>query len=52
MDSLFFPAIKAREESIAQTHRDTFQWIFEENAAKQTQPWSNFIDWLRNGQGI
>lgn len=51
MDSLFFPDIHSRQETIKEAHRNTYQWIFETNS-QQTQSWSNFAEWLQNGQGI
>jgi hypothetical protein len=51
MESLFFPDIHSRQETIKEAHRNTFQWIFETNS-QQTQSWSNFAEWLQNGQGI
>ena len=46
LDSLFFPAIYSREETIEDAFADTFQWIFDPSE-KATRPWHNFVQWLR-----
>jgi hypothetical protein len=51
MDSLFFPDIHSRQESIKEAHKETFQWIFE-TGTPRTRPWSNLIDWLKHGEDI
>ena len=51
MDSLFFPDIQSREQSIKDAHKDTFQWIFD-TVTQKAQPWSNFPQWLQHDQGI
>jgi hypothetical protein len=39
-----------RHESIAQAHKKTFKWIFE-NPPKE-QKWSSFVEWLSSNQDI
>ena len=48
LDSLYFPEIHSREGTIAEAHKKTFQWIFDETG-QAVQPWSNFIRWLETG---
>ena len=48
MDGLHFPEILSREERIKDAHKKTFQWIFDETG-KSMRPWSNFVEWLREG---
>jgi hypothetical protein len=51
LESLKFPMILYRMESIAKAHQDTFQWIFKEPEAIH-KPWDSFIRWLRNDGGL
>ena len=50
LKSLYFPEIHSRQEEIANAHKKTFQWIFDESGEK-VRPWSNFIEWLEEGSG-
>ncbi|CAD6570296.1 MAG: hypothetical protein ASARMPRED_003641 [Alectoria sarmentosa] len=53
LDSLGFAAMQNRQEEVAQAYHTTFEWMFEE-PIKETKPlpWTNFVEWLRNGDGI
>ena len=51
LESLWFAEILVREETIAEAHRKTFQWIFD-RTGRAVRPWSNFISWLEDGEGI
>lgn len=51
LDSLSFPGIRARQEVIVDPYKETFQWIFDDSG-KAVRPWGNFVEWLKNGQGI
>ena len=51
LDSLWFPEILVREETIADAHRKTFGWIFD-GSGQAVRPWNNFVAWLENGEGI
>ncbi|RYC58810.1 hypothetical protein CHU98_g7397 [Xylaria longipes] len=46
LNSLWYPSIHSREETISETYANTFQWIFEdpETAGK---PWDSFVDFLK-----
>ncbi|KAH6845538.1 hypothetical protein B0I37DRAFT_380479 [Chaetomium sp. MPI-CAGE-AT-0009] len=46
LDTLHFSQIKEREFSIAEAHRETFQWIFGEKGRNK------FVRWLRQNDGI
>ncbi|TGO26218.1 hypothetical protein BPAE_0064g00340 [Botrytis paeoniae] len=50
LQSLKFPTLKEREESIADVHVGTFKWLFEDN--HDTVPWSSLIHWLQHESGI
>ena len=51
LESLWFPEILSREETIPEAHSRTFQWIFD-RSGQAVRPWDNFIAWLENGKGI
>ena len=48
LESLYFPEIHARQEEIADAHKDTFKWVFE-HAESRLCPWHNFAKWLESG---
>ncbi|PNS13791.1 Origin recognition complex subunit 1 [Sphaceloma murrayae] len=43
MSSLYFPAIDAREETVAEAHAATFNWIFQEGNTVS----KGLIDWIK-----
>ena len=51
LESLWFAEILVREETITEAHRKTFEWIFD-RSGRAVRPWSNFISWLEDGEGI
>ena len=51
LEALYFPEIYVRQESIAEAHSQTFQWIFDASG-EEVRPWSNFVGWLESGHGI
>lgn len=50
LKSLWFAEILSREETIADAHSKTFQWIFDKSG-HAVRPWNNFIAWLEKGEG-
>lgn len=51
--SLFYPTIHSRQEQIADSYQDTYEWIFEEsNEIEPTRPWYKFKHWLEHGSEI
>lgn len=50
LKSLWFAEIFSREETIAEAHSETFQWIFD-RSGQAVQSWDNFVAWLENGEG-
>ncbi|KAI0538376.1 hypothetical protein GGR58DRAFT_501208 [Xylaria digitata] len=46
LSSLWYPSIRDREETIAEAHADTFQWIFEDPTTIE-KPWDSFVEFLR-----
>jgi hypothetical protein len=49
--SLRIPSMSERYNRIVEAHAATFQWIFKDPAAED-RPWSNFAQWLKDGEGI
>lgn len=55
VDSLRYKTIDERYETISEAHQKTFEWILEpiEGDDSTHQPhWSDFVNWLREGDGI
>ncbi|KAF7861959.1 hypothetical protein EAF04_007840 [Stromatinia cepivora] len=50
IQSLKFPTLKEREETIADVYRGTFEWLFDDTHG--STPWSSFAHWLRHCSGI
>jgi hypothetical protein len=51
LDSLRFSTMSNRYEDVSPAHRKTFQWIFEDETNIK-RPWSNFMHWLTQENGI
>jgi len=51
LDSLRFSTMTNRCEDVNPAHQETFHWIFE-NEADIKKPWSNFVHWLSQENGI
>ena len=51
LNQLWFASLPDRQERIAKAYRKTFRWIFH-TPKGDTKPWTNFAEWLQNGQGI
>ncbi|OAQ95647.1 hypothetical protein LLEC1_03361 [Akanthomyces lecanii] len=51
LSSLSFATMVDRRESVEKAHARTFGWIYKDAENAQV-PWSNFVDWLRHGDGI
>lgn len=53
LDDFRFPSMTNRKEEIADTHPETFQWIFRESPRQDDEPsWSNFAHWLQHRSSI
>ena len=50
LGGLRFPTMTDRHDGIVEAHERTFEWIFD-MSSKETR-WSNFIDWLRDRDGV
>lgn len=51
LDTLYFPEIRQRQQSIPDAHKKTFEWIFDD-AAHEGKPWSNFREWARSDEHV
>ena len=49
VESLIFPAMAMREDTIAVTHTATFEWMLKKSSSGE---WDNFMSWLRNDHGF
>jgi hypothetical protein len=49
--SLRFPTMTSRYENVVEAYPQTFEWIFADCTAEQL-PWSNFSQWLKEGDGV
>lgn len=55
LESLRFQTITERYEAVAEAHKKTFEWVFEPMVDEEDPnavQWDDFVDWLREGQGI
>lgn len=51
LQTLRFATMTARQETIADAHQRTFEWVFRDPAVYH-KPWANFNQWLSCGNGI
>jgi NACHT domain len=51
LQSLRFPTMNDRYETIKAAHAKTFEWIFRKFEGND-KPWDDFSDWLQHGEGI
>lgn len=51
LKSLWFQTITDRYEEIAEAHKRTFEWIFQDSPYEEAR-WSNFAHWLSQGDGL
>ena len=51
LESLRFPEMNHRYETVAEAHKKTFLWVFR-HPSSYDLPWSNFIKWLSESNGI
>lgn len=55
IESLYYETITQRYEAVIEAHQKTFEWIFrpmgDENDSNAMH-WSDFVQWLRQGEGI
>jgi hypothetical protein len=51
LQSLRFPTMNDRYETIKAVHTKTFEWIFRKFESND-KPWDDFSDWVQHGEGI
>lgn len=52
LESLWYPEMRRRRETINEAHARTFRWVFEPDTSSTAVPrWDNFVQWLESGQG-
>lgn len=57
LEALAFSSMRDREDEVAEAHKRTFEWIFDEKAliespeSKASGPGSHFLQWLRDKSG-
>jgi hypothetical protein len=51
LDLLYFRQFHDRIDSVANPHKDTYQWVYRDPTASQ-KPWYNFATWLEQGTGL
>lgn len=55
VESLRYETIDERYESVSEAHQKTFEWIFDpidDSDDPDRAHWSDFVTWLRTGDGI
>lgn len=50
VQSLKFPGLKEREETISDAHRGTYKWLFDD--IHGSTPWPSFVEWLQHGSDV
>lgn len=52
-DTLLFPGIRERQESIEPSYRQTFEWVFQPDMAQgKDLEWHSFKDWAQGGDDL
>jgi hypothetical protein len=52
LESLRYDAINLRYEAVPEAHEQTFAWILQPNHGETESEWSDFAQWLQEGEGI
>jgi hypothetical protein len=52
LDGLSFPSMRLRYEDVVEAYPDTFKWVYRDPHIQGGAQWSNFVDWLKTGNGI
>jgi len=53
-ESLYFPEMHARMNSLAESHSETFEWLFRNVSSKvgSNVRWDSFTEWLKDGEAM
>ena len=53
LNSLWYPEIHKRQETVREAHQRTFQWIYEPDGFdKSDRRWDSIVQWFKHGKGI
>ena len=53
LNSLWYPEIHRRRETVSKAHEKTFEWIYElDGFDPSNRRWDSIIQWLEHGEGI
>lgn len=53
-ESLYFPEVHARLNSVAESHSETFEWLFRDVSSEvgSNVRWDSFTEWLKYGEDM
>ena len=53
LESLYYPEIDRRQDTIIEAHQTTFQWVYGPDSIDTSAPgWDGMAEWLQKGDGI
>ena len=53
LETLSYPEIHRRQETVSEAYQKTFQWVYEPNAVGGSAPrWDSIVQWFERGNGI
>ena len=53
LETLSYPEIYRRQETVSEAYEKTFQWVYEPNAVDGSAPrWDSIVQWFERGHGI
>ena len=53
LNSLWYPEIQRRQETVSKAHEKTFEWIYElDGFDPSNRRWDSVVQWLEQGEGI
>ena len=53
LESLYYPKIDRRQDTVVDTHQKTFQWVYDPHGCDTlARRWDSVAEWLGNGDGI
>ena len=53
LESLHYPEINRRQDTVTEAHQKTFQWVYDTDGfEKSAREWQSIAEWLENGDGV
>ena len=53
MESLHYPEINRRQDTVTEAHQKTFQWVYDTDGFDNSaRGWQSITEWLENGDGV